>query len=168
MPGDIRRVVMGHDERGRSMVLSDGPARTFERLGLGGLTLRDVWSTRESPARITPSEPDPSDGPFSIEIPRNGVRIRFMDMPPAQQGVEPFMHRTPSIDYGVVMEGEMTMLMDDDQELVLRAGDVIIQRGTNHAWVNRSSKTVRMLFIIIGAEFDPAMGIDAPWPPLAH
>ncbi|MGZ6016898.1 MAG: cupin domain-containing protein [Phenylobacterium sp.] len=164
MTKPIRRVVMGHDEAGKTVVLQDGPARVFERGG-AGLAVIDIWSTWQTPAVITPREPDPTDGPFSVNIPKHGARIRFMDMPPTPPGAEPFMHRTPSIDYGVVIEGEMTMLMDDGQELLLKAGDVIVQRGTNHAWVNRSDQTVRMLFVIVGADFDPEMGIDAPWPP---
>ncbi len=164
MASTIRRVVTGHDASGKSVVLSDGPARVFDRLGQSGMAIHDVWSTWETPTRITPAGPDPTQGDFSIEIPKHGARIRYMDMPPAAPGTEPFMHRTPSIDYGVVIEGTMNMLMDG-QELVLHQGDVIVQRGTNHAWINRSDKPCRMLFVIVGAEFDAAMGIDAPWPP---
>ena len=63
------------------------------------------------------------------------------------------MHRTQTVDYAVVLEGQMTLVMDD-QEIVLNAGDVVVQRGTNHAWSNRSSKRVRMLYILIDGKFD--------------
>jgi uncharacterized cupin superfamily protein len=63
------------------------------------------------------------------------------------------MHRTESVDYAVVLEGEITMLLDDD-EVHLRAGDVVIQRGTNHAWSNRSGKPVKMLYVLIDGAFD--------------
>ena len=63
------------------------------------------------------------------------------------------MHRTESLDYAVVLEGEVTMLLDD-QDVLLKAGDVVIQRGTNHAWSNRSRKTVRMLYVLSDGRFD--------------
>jgi uncharacterized cupin superfamily protein len=68
----------------------------------------------------------------------------------------PLMHRTESIDYGVVIEGEMTLLLDD-AEVPLKRGSVVIQRGTNHAWANRSGKPCRMLFILIGGQYEPAI-----------
>ena len=68
-------------------------------------------------------------------------------------GRHPFMHRTESVDYAVVLEGEITMLLDE-ADVVLKAGDVVIQRGTNHAWSNRSGKPVRMLYILIDGKFD--------------
>jgi quercetin dioxygenase-like cupin family protein len=66
------------------------------------------------------------------------------------------MHRTESLDYALVLEGEITMLLDDE-DIVLKAGDIVIQRGTNHAWSNRSGKPVRMLYILIDGKFDPAL-----------
>lgn len=64
------------------------------------------------------------------------------------------MHRTETVDYAVVLQGELTMLLDDS-EVTLRAGDVAIQRGTNHAWVNRSDTKCRVLFVLIDGRFDP-------------
>ena len=66
------------------------------------------------------------------------------------------MHRTETLDYAVVLEGEITMLLDDS-EVNLKAGDVVIQRGTNHAWSNRSGKPVRMLYILIDGKLDPEL-----------
>ena len=63
------------------------------------------------------------------------------------------MHRTETVDYAVVLEGEITMLLDEE-EVHLRAGDVVIQRGTNHAWSNRSGKPVKMLYVLINGKFD--------------
>jgi oxalate decarboxylase/phosphoglucose isomerase-like protein (cupin superfamily) len=65
----------------------------------------------------------------------------------------PFMHRTETIDYAVVLEGEIVMLLDD-QDVHLKAGDVVVQRGTNHAWSNRSDKPCKMLYVLIDGEFD--------------
>jgi uncharacterized cupin superfamily protein len=69
----------------------------------------------------------------------------------------PFMHRTRSIDYALVLEGEIDMLLDDS-EVHLKAGDVMVQQGTNHAWVNRSQQVCRMAFILIDAEDPLAAG----------
>jgi uncharacterized cupin superfamily protein len=66
------------------------------------------------------------------------------------------MHRTESVDYGIVIEGEMTLVLDDS-EVLLETGSVVIQRGTNHAWANRSGKPCRMLFILVDGRYDPAV-----------
>ena len=69
-------------------------------------------------------------------------------------GRHPMMHRTETIDYAVVLDGEITLLLDD-VDVQLKTGDVVIQRGTNHAWSNRSGKPCRMLYILIDGRFDP-------------
>ena len=66
------------------------------------------------------------------------------------------MHRTQTVDYGVVIEGEIVLVLDDS-EVLLQAGSVVIQRGTNHAWANRSNRTCRMLFVLVDGTFDPAI-----------
>ena len=68
----------------------------------------------------------------------------------------PLMHRTETIDYGIVIAGEITLVLDRGKTL-LKEGDVVIQRGTNHAWANRSGRPCRMLFILVDGEFDPAL-----------
>src|SRR4030095_7141872 len=127
---------------------------------------------------------DPTLGPLSLPPPPGGTRIRFVDIPPdtedflrtgaARMGEafreigdrkastvkaaspHPLMHRTESVDYGVVIEGEMTLLLDDS-EVLLKPGSVVIQRGTNHAWANRSGKLCRMLFIQIDGQYEPSI-----------
>jgi uncharacterized cupin superfamily protein len=66
------------------------------------------------------------------------------------------MHRTETIDYAVVLEGEITLVLDDE-DVVLKAGDVVIQRGNNHSWSNRSDKMCRMLYVLIDGRFDPEL-----------
>ena len=73
-----------------------------------------------------------------------------------QGGRHPFMHRTESVDYAVVLEGEITLVLDT-VDVPLKTGDVVIQRGTNHAWSNRSDKPCRMLYVLIDGCFDPEM-----------
>jgi uncharacterized cupin superfamily protein len=68
----------------------------------------------------------------------------------------PLMHRTESIDYGVVIEGEMTLVLDDS-EVLLKPGSVVVQRGTNHAWANRSGRPCRMLFVLIDGRYEPGI-----------
>jgi uncharacterized cupin superfamily protein len=80
-------------------------------------------------------------------------------------GRHPMMHRTETIDYAVVLEGRVTLVLDD-HDVELEAGDVVIQCGTNHAWSNRSDKPCRMLYVLIDGSFDPALaallGVPAP------
>ena len=79
----------------------------------------------------------------------NGTKIRINEFPP---GVVSPMHRTQSVDYGIVLSGEVALVLDDS-ETVLRAGDVVVQRGTNHRWENRSGQTARMAFILVDGAF---------------
>jgi hypothetical protein len=146
----IRRVVTGHDDQGRSIVLSDAQTTTHD-IGPGRMTLFDVWSVPSLPATIEATQPDPTAIPLDFEIPTNGVRIRYLDVPPASGDSEPFMHRTESVDIVIIIDGEMTMPMDG-QDIVLRTGDVLVQRGTNHAWVNRSGRVCRVLYVIMGGK----------------
>ena len=179
----IRRVVTGHDENGKAIVISDGPATAVKTVPLWpGLVSTDVWKTAGSPIVIRKTEDDPTGGQRSLHPPAQGTIIRISVVPPetdeirnldpdqaknvfagvgnaqastlGKGGRHPLMHRTETVDYAVVLEGEITMLLDDS-EVDLKAGDVVIQRGTNHAWSNRSGKPVRMLYILMDATFDP-------------
>jgi mannose-6-phosphate isomerase-like protein (cupin superfamily) len=145
-----------------------------------GTVFHEVWSTSATPAPVD-NGPDPTTGPLVLPPPAGGTRLRFVDIPPdtpeflahgaqrmhaafSQTGdasvstvrddsPHPLMHRTESVDYGVVIEGEMTLVLDDG-EVLLRPGSVVVQRGTNHAWANRSGAMCRMLFVLIDGEYD--------------
>ena len=180
----IHRVVTGHDALGKAIVSSSGPLPTVvEITAIPGTVFHEVWETHATPAPIG-NGADPTTGPLSLPPPSNGTRLRFVDIPPdthdllahgaakmkdafSQIGDEkastvqahsphPLMHRTESIDYGVVIEGEMTLVLDDS-EVRLTAGSVVVQRGTNHAWANRSGKPCRMLFVLIDGAYAPAL-----------
>src|SRR5919197_114847 len=125
-----RRIVTAHDSSGKSVVLSDAPAP--KTLDVGTAAFHEVWITTETPARSPP--------------PAEGVIVRFTEMAP---GAESPMHRTETVDVGVVLEGETWLLLDDGSETRLGAGDVVVQRGTNHAWANRSDRPARMVFVMI-------------------
>ena len=166
------------------MIAADGPLPTVvEIAAIPGTIFHEVWSTERSPAQID-NGADPSIGPVKLPPPRRGTRIRFVDIPPdtedfLREGANamkeafsaigdvhastvkpgsphPLMHRTETIDYGIVIAGEITLVLDT-AETLLKEGDVVIQRGTNHAWANRSGKPCRMLFILVDGEFDPAL-----------
>jgi quercetin dioxygenase-like cupin family protein len=154
----LRRVVTGHDEAGRSVVLIDGPCIFHRDIRGGGWNVQDIWESEVVPVPLEANEPDPTVGPVHFGIPETGVRVRVTDIPPTRPGAEPFMHRTNSIDYLHVLEGEITMLLDDaDHVVVLRKGDTIVQRATNHAWVNRTDKHCRVLVIMIAGRVSEAL-----------
>ena len=112
------------------------------------------------PAEIAAEEPEPTDRPVRTPAPAGGTLVRFTEMAP---GAEAPMHRTETVDVGVVLEGETWLLLDDGSETRMTAGDVVVQRGTNHAWANRSDAPVRMMFVMIdGAITDDAARRDRP------
>jgi mannose-6-phosphate isomerase-like protein (cupin superfamily) len=180
----IHRVVTGHDAQGNAIISSDGPLTVVTELkALPGVVFHEVWSTGATPAPID-NGADPTLGPITLPPPKNGTRIRFVDIPPddsellARSAEEvragfseigdagastvhkgaphPLMHRTQSVDYGIVIEGEITLVVDSG-EVTVRPGSVVIQRGTNHAWANRSGKPCRMLFILVDGAFEPQL-----------
>src|SRR5687768_8758786 len=185
MQGKIRRVVTGHDASGKAIVLEDrdAPAVRTNPHRPGHISV-DLWKTSASPVVLKASETDPTEGPKVIHPPPHGTVFRISEVPPETEatrnidpatarevfkamGAEnastfgqnkrhPFMHRTETVDYAVVLEGEIVMLLDDD-EVKLKAGDVVIQRGTNHAWSNRTDKPVKMLYVLIDGAFDPEL-----------
>jgi mannose-6-phosphate isomerase-like protein (cupin superfamily) len=180
----IHRVVTGHDPDGKAVVASDGPLPTVVELtAIPGTVFHEVWATAGAPASVD-NGADPTTGPLKLPPPKRGTRIRFVDIPPdtaeyLAKGAarmkdafeqigdakastvkagspHPLMHRTESVDYGVVIEGEMTLVLDGS-EVPLRPGSVVVQRGTSHAWANRSGRPCRMLFVLVDGEFDPAI-----------
>jgi mannose-6-phosphate isomerase-like protein (cupin superfamily) len=178
----IHRVVTGHDAEGKAIVASDGPLPTVAEIrAIPGTVFHEVWSTAGTPAPVD-NGADPTLGPLMLPPPKQGTRIRFVDVPPdsaeflahgaarmkdafAQVGdvqastvkahsPHPLMHRTESVDYGIVIEGELTLVLDDS-EVLLKPGSVVVQRGTNHAWANRSDKACRMLFVLVDGRYEP-------------
>ncbi len=161
----IRRVVTGHDASGKAVVIADGQPPT--KRDMPAIEQALLWVTRKTPASNAGSADD-SKTEIGIPPPANGSIFRVIDFKPetgahaapahTPEGVQtpkdarhPGMHRTRSIDYAIVMEGEIDMLLDDS-EVHLKAGDVVIQRGTYHAWANRSGKNCRIFFILMDAE----------------
>src|SRR4051812_38653668 len=153
MSGVPRRIVTGHDASGKSIVVSDTPVP--KTLDIGTAAFHEVWITDATPAPIDATEPEPTDRPVRVPPPANGVMVRFTEMAP---GGESPMHRTETVDVGVVVEGETWLLLDDGSETRVGPGDAVVQRGTNHAWANRSDRPVRMLFVLIDGTISDELG----------
>jgi len=153
-----RRIVTGHDASGKSVVLSDGP--NPKSLDIGTAVFHEVWITDQMPVPIAAEEPETTDRPVRVPPPRNGVMVRYTEQAP---GAESPMHRTETVDVGIVLEGETWLLLDDGSETLVKPGDAVVQRGTNHAWANRSDKPVRMVFVMIdGAITDELRAATGP------
>ena len=148
MPTIPRRVVTGHDRRGASVFAADGPVPVV-RSAPDGALFYEVWATDAMPAPIEAAQADPTLSAVTVPPTPNGTKIRINEFPPG--AVSP-VHRTQSVDYGIVLEGEVVLVLDDS-ETTLRAGDVAVQRGTSHRWENRTGQTARMAFILIDGAF---------------
>lgn len=136
----VRRIVTGHDAQGQAVFLIDD---AIEEEVLGA----QVWSTSQLPADNS-SQPDASLHQDGIAAP-GGTVIRVLTI---QHGHRSPMHRTQTLDYGVILEGEIQLELDGGATRTARAGDVVVQRGTIHAWENVSGKPCRIAFILIAAE----------------
>ena len=170
----IRRIVTADGASGRSRIVEDAPATAIrtvpERPNYRAV---NIWRTEAAPALI--NAPDSIHDHQGILPPGNGGSIlRIIDYPPESRdlaerkrqiaatfsgifadadhdqrtGAHPGMHRTDTVDYAIILEGEIWAVMDDNETL-MRAGDVLIQRGTNHAWANRSDQTARICFVLM-------------------
>jgi quercetin dioxygenase-like cupin family protein len=185
MQKQFRRVVTGHDANGKAVVLSDGPA-PFVHVNPNEPEWfsADIWRTSETPARIAAKSAEPTLGPRRQMPAKNGSVIRINHFPPEPEmvrqmtpedsrrafaslgnekaatfgkgGRHPLMHRTETIDYAIILSGEITMLLDES-EVLLKAGDVLVQCGTNHAWSNRSNAPCVVAFVLLDGEFEPAL-----------
>jgi mannose-6-phosphate isomerase-like protein (cupin superfamily) len=189
MAFQVRRVVTGHDGNGKAIVVADGPAPVHANPLRPGQRSHEIWKTGAAPIPIRRDEPDPVTGKRQLHPAPLGTMFRISEVPPesdairnmtpeqaraafgasgAEQastwgrgGRHPLMHRTETVDYAVVLEGEITLILDNE-DVKLTAGDVVIQRGTSHAWSNRSGKPVKMLYVLIDGRFDPALSAQFP------
>lgn len=169
----IRRILTGDDANGRSSIVEDGPSPAVREVPeRPGYRVTNLWCTAAAPSPV--NAPDSIAQHKGVSPPAGGTVLRIIDIPPdpvdpqaLQRGIDatfgsmyrdaqhapkpgehPGMHRTATVDYALLLEGELTAIMEDG-ETVMRAGDVLIQRGTNHAWANRSGKPARIAFILV-------------------
>jgi len=174
MPKRPRRVVTGHDAEGRSVVLMDGESPySFFLEKAGGLRLTELWETRSSPADNSGAK-DAAGHERRIEPVDGGTVFRIIEYPPDSERLKtlapdsffpemgaqatdkaerrhPGMHRTHTLDYCVVLSGEIWAMLDE-VEVLLRAGDCLVQRGTRHAWSNRTEKPCVIAFVLVAAK----------------
>lgn len=181
-----RRIVTGHDSAGRAIFLEDGAVPRIQRIGGDkGPLFQEIWNTRATPAPIDAASGEPYEASIVLAPPKKGTRIRVLDIPPEDDALKDmtpeqaqahfaeigaaaasshsgegsrhaYMHRTETIDYGIVLEGEVVLILDEG-ETTMRAGDIVIQRGTNHGWSNRSDRNCRIVFVLIDGEFEDGL-----------
>ena len=181
-PVGIRRIVTGHDENGTAVVIDDGPTPGVKTTpNRPGVIFHNMWTTATTPANWDePTEATSVDLP--LPPPKNGSTFRLIEFPPESQveqvdaetakkafqeyGADgalqhgeseqqkkkhSFMHQTDTVDYALCLSGEMTMYLDDS-EVVMKAGDVMVQRGTNHSWSVRTDEPCLLAAILVDAK----------------
>ena len=167
----MRRIVTGHDDNARAIVVLDDTPRHAVLEKAGGLKLTELWTTSATPAEF--SSADQARRERRIEPDANGTVFRVIEYPPDAQRLKslrpeehfasmgaqaadaksrrhPGMHKTRTLDYAIVLSGEIYAVLDDE-EVLLKAGDVLIQQGTNHAWSNRTDKPAVIAFVLVDA-----------------
>ncbi|OCA72721.1 cupin [Chryseobacterium contaminans] len=150
-----RRIVTGMKD-GKSIITEDQQVENVVE-HFPGLIISDIWNTQAMPASLEDERRIPNTG--FPQTPKNGIYFRYVVVPPDKDlGVEfkkgephPMMHQTPTLDYIIILSGELYLMMDEGETL-LKPGDIVIQRGTNHAWSNRSDEPCIQLAILIDAE----------------
>ncbi len=172
----VRRVVTANNSSGKSYFLEDGESPSIKEVSeRPGYRVTNIWRTTESPVMVSAS--DSITNHQGVLPPQSGSVLRVIDYPPEPKdplevkrlqdatfaslypdaghdlhpGDHPGMHITQTVDYAIVLAGEITAILETE-ETVLRAGDILIQRGTNHAWANRSDYPARIAFILIDGQ----------------
>ena len=152
MPLEVRRVVTGHDEKGKATVLIDEISDNVisRRPGQESTV---IWATDRHPPDL--GAPDDISATVNQTTVPNGTVFRISRLEP---GVAPRMHRTESLDYAIVLAGEVDMTLDDGKTVHLKTGDVVVQRGTIHNWVNNGTEPCVIAFSLIASTGDKAVG----------
>jgi mannose-6-phosphate isomerase-like protein (cupin superfamily) len=168
----VRRVLTGHDAEGRSTFIADGLAQNVKEM-LPGLALTDLWETSGAPASNA-GDKDAAARPVHLEPPKNGTILRIVEFPPDaawrhatdgkdgfksigaghtqdRRSSDPMMHKTATVDYIIVLKGEIHAIMETGEKL-LRAGDILVQRGTNHSWSVRGSEPCIVAAVLVSAK----------------
>lgn len=178
----IRRVVTGHNAQGKSIFIKDGRAPHVYSRTAGSAVITELWETRSAPGSNDGND-EVTNHPFQLHPPKNGTVFRIIHYPPdkvrlaaikkeqamgedgsgrhaatdADNPRHPGFHKTDSVDYAIVLQGEIVAMVDEG-EVLLQQGDVLIQRGTNHAWSNRTNHVATLAFVLVDAK--PLKGAD--------
>jgi mannose-6-phosphate isomerase-like protein (cupin superfamily) len=174
MPYRIRRVVTGHDKSGKSVFVMDGKApNVLEMASMPGVALTDLWRTKTAPASNS-GNADAAAGRIVLEPPAEGTILRIVEIPPDSKwrksadagkafasigaggapdhaSADAMMHATATVDYIIVLKGEIWAIMDNGETL-LKPGDVLVQRGTNHSWSVRGNEPCIVAAVLVSAE----------------
>ena len=175
MVARVRRVLTGHDSEGRSTFIADGLAPNVKEMKptFPGLALTDLWETKGAPASNA-GDADAADRPIHLEPPKNGTILRIVEFPPDsawrnrtdgkdgfksigaghaqdRQSADPMMHKTSTVDYIIVLKGEIYAIMETGEKL-LKAGDILVQRGTNHSWSVRTDEPCIVAAVLVSAK----------------
>ena len=173
----MRRVVTGHDEEGKSIVVLDGPPAQSIGEDVGGLF--ELWNT-DGNLINTKDRIDRADDEILLSPPKNGSKFRYFQINPTPEGVpmdilqnmaadafekigashhridtskHPAMHKTDTIDYIILLEGDVTLILDKE-EVDIKPHDVVVQRGTNHAWVNNGNNPALLIAVLIDSDLE--------------
>jgi mannose-6-phosphate isomerase-like protein (cupin superfamily) len=169
----VRRVLTGHDQEGKSTIIADGLAPNMKEMpSFPGLALTDLWETTSAPAD-NDGHSDAAARTIHLEPPTNGTIFRIVEFPPdssrpqssdGREGFkaigaahaqdkhssDPMMHKTSTVDYIVVLQGQIYAVLEKGETL-LRPGDVFIQRGTNHSWSVRGTEPCVIAVVLVNA-----------------
>jgi quercetin dioxygenase-like cupin family protein len=140
----VRRIVTGHDSDGKAIFVEDEDCQYIRHYG--PVVTTNLWQTPIAPAN---NSDDMFDGAAEIQPPPLGSIFRLIEFPPTERLV---MHRTATLDYAIVLDGDIYAVLDDGAEKLMHPGEVLIQRGTNHGWWNRSPAPSTVLFVLLDAE----------------
>lgn len=183
----IQRVITGHSSDGKAVVLDNSLLKNVHNLkSAPGTVFHEVWNTKAN-SSISAGTDDVTTGALILPPPVGGTRFRFVDIPPdheylhklspddlkatfkeigddqagtsSKDSKHPLMHRTETIDYGIVINGTITLILDDE-EVEVHENGVVIQRGTNHAWSNRTDQVCRIAFILIDADYEKELSLQ--------
>jgi hypothetical protein len=170
----IRRVLTGHDSTGKSIIMTDGIAtNVLEMASMPGLALTDLWETKGAPAS-NDGNADNAERKVRLEPPANGTILRIVEFPPDsawrdtadakkafnsigaghasdKHSSDPMMHKTATVDYIIILRGEIWAIMEKCETL-LKAGDILVQRGTNHSWSVRTSEPCVLAAVLVSAK----------------
>jgi mannose-6-phosphate isomerase-like protein (cupin superfamily) len=176
----IRRIVTGHDPEGKAVVAMQGePANIISFPSVPGTYFFEIWKTAATPAPVD-NGTDPTLGPRRMFPVPSGCTVRIVQIAPEKDvklpstveemeqhfretgspeaatgrlnAPHPLMHRTETVDFGILIDGELTLILDDS-EVKLSPGDIVVQRGTNHAWSNRGDKPCRIAFVLLDGKY---------------
>jgi quercetin dioxygenase-like cupin family protein len=150
---DVRRIVTGHDTAGRAVVASDERVSAFARPGRVGIGRCEIWSTDGMPVDLSDAAAEEQRQGFVVRHnyvgSGQGTVLRVVEFAP---GGPKFMHRTETLDYAIVLSGECDLELDDGKTVRVRQGDIVVQRGTMHAWVNTGTEPCVFAFVLIDAK----------------